>query len=736
LIVFFIFGSYQKGNTQRMRNLFLMVGIFSMLTLNAQQITLESIWGGKYYAPGLSGINSMNDGAHYSLQEKDGIYKYAYAAFIDQKEQKELILKGNYDAYSFSSDEKYILLAEESEPIYRHSFTAKWKVYNRTSKETQLIYDGKPVQEPTFSPDATKVAFVFENNIYYQDLNSGKVTAVTKDGKKNAIINGICDWVYEEEFGFVRHFDWNADGTHLAFVRFDESAVPEFFIPIYNAKLYPDEMRFKYPKAGQENSKVSLHVFDLNANQTQAIDLSSIENYYIPHIKFTQDKNTLAVLTSNRHHNHVDVSVWDVSSKKLTKLFTETSEKWIDTDNFTFEFLADNSFIWASERDGNRHLYHYAKTGKLIHQITKGDWEVTNYYGYHPKSQTIYFQSNAYNGKRISTEKQIHKIGIDGKKLISLTDKHGNNSAQFSKTFDYFINPFSSLEQAPTYYLKSGKENKELAVILSNEASANRLISDNMGTKEITTLEVNGTELNAWVIKPKDFDPKKKYPVLMYQYSGPGSQQVLNSWHNANDQWYFLLAQKGYLVYCVDGRGTGGKGTAFKQQTYLNLGKLEVEDQIAAAQVIGKLPFVDENRIGIWGWSYGGYMSSNCIFRAGETFKMAIAVAPVTNWRYYDTVYTERFMRTPQENPGGYDQNSPITYVNQFDDKKNKFLLIHGTADDNVHVQNAMDLAEALIAENKQFDMMMYPDKNHGIYGGKTRIQLYTLMTNYILENL
>lgn len=719
-----------------MKNLFLWVCVFGMLTLHGQQITLEGIWGGKYYAQGLSGINSMNDGAHYSLQEKDGIYKYSYDSFVNKTDSKELIVQGSYDDYSFSSDEKYMLLAEETVPIYRHSFSAKWKVYDRTSKSFKTIFNGKFVQEPTFSPDATKVAFVFDNNIYYQDLNSGKVTQITKDGKRNEIINGICDWVYEEEFGFVRHYDWNADGTALAFVRFDESKVPEFFIPIYNSNLYPEEMRFKYPKAGEKNSEVSLHLYDLKTDKIQPVNLSSVENYYIPQIKFTKEKNTLAVLTSNRHQNKVDVNFVDINSQKLTKLFTETDQKWIETDDFIFEFMDDNSFVWGSERDGNRHIYHYSKTGKLLNQVTQGDWEVTSYYGYNPKDKNIYFQSNAFNGKRISTEKQVNKIGMDGKKLTSLTDKHGINSAQFSSTYDYFINPFSSTQQSNTYYLRSGKQNKELAVLKENQEVASRLINDGMGTKEFTTLKVNGTELNAWVIKPKDFDPKKKYPVLMYQYSGPGSQQVLNSWHSFNDQWYFLLAQKGYLVYCVDGRGTGGKGVAFKKQTYLDLGKLEVEDQIGAAQEIGKLPYVDSNRIGIWGWSYGGYMSSNCIFRAGDVFKMAIAVAPVTNWRYYDTVYTERFMRTPQENPKGYDTNSPITYAKQFNDQKNKFLLIHGTADDNVHVQNAMDLAEALIAENKQFDMMMYPDKNHGIYGGATRLQLYTLMTNYILENL
>lgn len=719
-----------------MERLFLLIGIFSMLTLNAQNITLENIWSGKYYAQGLWGINSMNDGEHYTLMENDGIYSYAYSSFLNQTDSKQLIAKGNYDDYSFSSDEKFMLVSNHTQPIYRRSSTAQWKVFNRENKAFVDVFEGKPIQEPTFSPDATKVAFVHENNIYYQDLNTNQVIQVTSDGKKNEIINGICDWVYEEEFGFVRHFDWNSDGTSLAFVRFDESHVKEFFIPIYQAQLYPEEMRFKYPKAGEENSKVSLHIYDLKAAKISEIDLSAVQNHYIFHLKFTPEKNTLAVLTSNRHQNQVDVNFVDIQSSKVKNLFTEKDDRWIETDDVTFEFLEDNSFIWASERDGNRHLYHYNSSGKLIRQITKGDWEVTAYYGYNPTGKTVYFQSNALNGKRISTEKQIHKINIDGKNLVALTDRHGVNSAQFSKTFEFFINTFSSIEQPTTYYLRSGKSTKEHGLILNNSIIAQRLKEDGVGTKELTTINVNGIELNAYVIKPKDFDPNKKYPVFMYQYSGPGSQTVLNSWHNTNDQWHFMLAQQGYLVYSVDGRGTGGKGVEFKKQTYLDLGKLEVEDQIGAAREIAKLPYVDEHRIGIWGWSYGGYMSSNCVFRAGDVFKLAIAVAPVSNWRYYDTVYTERFMRTPQENPGGYDRNSPITYAKDFDDKKNKFLLIHGTADDNVHVQNAMDLADALIMSNKQFEMMIYPDKNHGIYGGNTRLQLYTLMTNYIKNNL
>ena len=600
-----------------------------------------------------------------------------------------------------------------------------------------MIFDGKPVQETTFSPDASKVAFVFENNLYYQDLNSNQITQITTDGKKNEIINGICDWVYEEEFGFVRHFDWNSDGTALAFVKFDESKVREFYIPVYGGNLYPEEMRFKYPKAGEENSKVSLHLYDLKSAKTTEVNLNSVENYYIPKIQFTNDKNILAVLTSNRHQNKVDVNSVEISNGKVSKLFSETDEKWIDTDNFTLEFLDDNSFLWASERDGNRHIYHYGKSGKLINQVTKGDWEVTDFYGFDSSDKTVYYQSNEFNGKRKSTERQVFKIDLDGEKKVMLTKRMGVNYAEFSKNFKYFILNFSSVTVPPIFQLNDGKKPQEYNVILNNEGVKNRLELDNVGTKELFTITTEkGIELNAWMIKPKDFDPNKKYPLLMFQYSGPGSQTVMNSWHGMNDQWHFSLAQMGYLVACVDGRGTGGKGTDFKKQTYMDLGKLEVQDQIDAAKFFATYDYVDASRIGIWGWSFGGYMSSNCIFRAGDVFKMAIAVAPVTNWRYYDTVYTERFMRTPQENANGYDQNSPITYAQQFNDKEDHFLLIHGSADDNVHLQNSMELSEALIQANKQFELMVYPDKNHGIYGGNTRLQLFNKMSNYILQNL
>lgn len=700
-----------------------------------QTITVDKIYGGRYYEKGLFGINSMKDGKNFTTLNQKGIQQATYLGALNKDVNYETIVAGSFDDYFYSNDERYIVLQTNTTPIYRHSFTATFEIYDTKTKQKIVIHNGNPIQEPLLSPDNSKVAFAFENNLYYQDLTSNQVVQITFDGKKNHILNGINDWVYEEEFGFVRNFDWNKDGTAIAYVRLDESKVKEVFIPIYYQNLYPSEMRFKYPKAGEDNSEVSLQVYQLKNQSTQKVDLSKVEHYYIPKIKFTQDANLLAVVTSNRHHNKVDVSMVDITKNQTKKLFTETDKAWIETDDLTLEFLDNNSLLWTSERDGNRHLYHYSKDGKLIRQITKGDWEVTNFYGVNAKTKTLYFQSNANNGKRISTERQIFSIKLDGTNLKMLTSQAGINKADFSKDFSYFINTHSSVNNPKSIALVETETAKKLGNFVDNSSIKSVYLADNAGTKELFTLTTeNGLELNAYIIKPKDFDATKKYPVLMYQYSGPGSQTVSNTWYNANDQWHLMLAQKGYLVVAVDGRGTGLRGANFKKQTYLQLGKYEVEDQVASAKALAKLPYVDASRIGIWGWSYGGFMASNVLFKGNDLFKMAIAVAPVTSWRFYDTVYTERFMRTPQENASGYDDNSPINHVDKFN--KGNLLLIHGTADDNVHVQNTYELAEALTQANKQFDMHIYTDKNHGIYGGKTRIQLYNLMTNYILENL
>ena len=713
--------------------LFLVATVFGQ-----QKITVENIYSGVFRAKGMDELQSLKNTDQYTVLNVDqasrsmqiDLYDFAtlkkVSNLIDTKNHKALA--DGIDSYTFDASEKKILIACNSNKIFRHSFTADYFLYDITTKSLTKLFDFQ-VQEPTFSPDGTKIAYARENNLYVYDVVSKKSTAVTTDGKKNAVINGITDWVYEEEFAFVRAFDWSEDSKKLAYIRFDESQVPEFSMSMFHKDLYPTIETFKYPKAGEKNSEVSLHIYDAASNATKKVNLGNYNDFYIARLQWTNDTNILSAQVLNRHQDNLDLLFVDGTTAAAKVVLNEKDKAYVDvTDNLTF--LKDNSFIWTSEKDGFNHIYVYDKTGKLKNQVTKGNWEVTSYYGLDEKTKTIFYQSTE-NG---SINRDIYRIGLDGKNKVRLTSKVGTSVATFSPNFQYFINTFSSASQPTTYTLNEAKSGKEIQVIENNQALADKLKAYNLPVKEFFVLKTaKGNELNAWILKPKDFDPSKKYPVFMYQYSGPGSQQVNNDWNNSDDYWFASLTQQGYIVACIDGRGTGFKGADFKKVTQKELGKYEVEDQIDAAKVIGAYPYVDASRIGIFGWSYGGFMASNCIFQGNDVFKMAIAVAPVTNWRFYDSVYTERYMQTPQENASGYDQNSPINHVSKL---KGKFLLIHGSGDDNVHVQNSMQMMEALIQANKQFDSQIYPDKNHGIYGGATRIQLYNKMTNFIKENL
>lgn len=722
----------------RSKKITLLILLIASYSIVAQQkITLEEIWTGAFRTKGMDELHALKNTNQYTVLDFDrasrsmqiDLYDFEtlekVSTLINTKDFSEL---ESIDSYTFDSSETKILLATHSSPIFRHSFTAAYFVYDTKTKSLHK-FTNNAIQEPTFSSDGSKIAYAFENNLYVYDTTSKTNLQITQDGQKNKIINGITDWVYEEEFAFVKAFDWNKTGDKIAYIRFDESEVPEFSMDLYNEGLYPSQYVFKYPKAGEKNATVSLHVYDLKTNTSSKINLGNYTDFYIPRIQWTNDANVLSAQVMNRHQNNLDLHFIDASSGKTNIVLNEKDNAYIDiTDNLTF--LSDNSFIWTSEKDGYNHIYHYDKNGKLLNQVTKGNWEVTAYYGFDEKNKTIYYQS-VENG---SINRDIYSIHISGKKKNRLTSKTGTNDATFSPNFQLFINTYSSATNAPLYTLNDSKIGKELKVIQSNEALESKLAQYNIAPKTFFTLTTEkGHTLNAWSIKPKDFDASKKYPVLMYQYSGPGSQQVANQWNSSNDYWYYMLAQKGYIVICVDGRGTGFKGAEFKKCTYKELGKYEVEDQIDAAKVIAKYEYVDASRIGIWGWSYGGFMSSNCILKGNDVFKTAIAVAPVTSWRYYDSIYTERYMQTPQENASGYDDNSPINHVNKL---KGNYLLVHGTADDNVHVQNTMKMIEALVQANKQFDWAIYPDKNHGIYGGKTRLQLYTKMTNFLLEKL
>ena len=711
--------------------------LISITGFSQQKITVEEIYTGTFRTKGMDELQAMKNSNQYTVLNADraartqqiDLYDFAtlkkVSTILDTK--VATILADGIDSYSFSADEKMILIANNSKPIFRRSATADYYLYDVFTKQTTKILD--QVLEATLSRDGTKVAFAKENNLFFYDIVSKKITQITTDGKKNSIINGITDWVYEEEFEFVRAFDWSADSKKLAFIRFDETLVPEFSMNIYKKDLYPTVETFKYPKAGEKNAVTSLHIFDLNSNQTKKIELGNYSDFYIARMQWTSDANVVSCQVLNRHQDNLDLIFVDSNSGTAKVILNEKDKAYVEvTNNLTF--LKDNSFIWSSEKNEFNHLYLYEKTGKLKNQITSGNWDVTDYYGFDEKSKIVFYQS-VENG---SVNRDVYKIGLDGKNKVRLTAKTGTSSATFSPNFDFFITKFSSSTQPNLFTLNASKDGKQLQEIANNEALLEKLKKYNLPAKEFFELTTEkGNKLNAWILKPKDFDASKKYPVFMYQYSGPGSQQVTNSWLDTDDLWFLSLTQQGYIVACVDGRGTGFKGADFKKCTQKELGKFEVEDQIDAAKVIGNYAFVDKTRIGIFGWSYGGFMSSNCILKGADVFKMAIAVAPVTNWRFYDSIYTERYMQTPQENASGYDQNSPINYVDKL---KGNFLLVHGTADDNVHFQNSMQMIEALVQANKQFDWAIYPDKNHGIYGGKTRIQLFNKLTNFVKEKL
>ncbi|WP_142785184.1 S9 family peptidase [Changchengzhania lutea] len=709
----------------------------TLLPAQTKEISLDDIWNGTYRTERMDVLHSMANGQQYSVLNFDrtarstsiDIYDYKtlnkVKTLVDSKDLENLEY---FSDYSFSKNEDKLILATNETSIYRRSSLGNYYVYDIKTKLLSSIAEEK-IQEPTFSPDATKVAYGLDNNIFIKNLKSGEATQITFDGEKNKIINGIADWVYEEEFSIVRAFEWNSNGDKIAFIRFDETEVPEFSMDVYGEGLYQTQQVFKYPKAGEPNALVSLHIYDLKTNKTESVKVNKDYNdFYIPRIKWTNNPEVLSAQYMNRHQNELDLWMINAEENSSKLVLAETDKAYVDvTDNLTF--LKDNSFIWTSEKDGFNHIYHYSKKGELINQVTKGNWEVTNYYGYDDKTNKIFYQS-VENG---SINRDVYAIKLNGRNKTRLTKNEGTNGASFSKDFSYFINTFSSATTPPEYTLNSAESGDVIKSIKDNDVLVQKLSDYKTSKKEFSTIHINGNDLNMWMIKPADFDASKAYPLFMFQYSGPGSQQVANRWNSANDYWHQHLAQQGYIIACVDGRGTGLKGADFKKVTQNELGKYEVEDQIEAAKALGELPYIDASRIGIWGWSYGGFMSSNALFKGNDVFKMAIAVAPVTSWRFYDSIYTERYMTTPQENASGYDENSPLSHVDKL---KGDFLLVHGSADDNVHLQNTMRLVEALIQADKPFDWAVYPDDNHGIYGGNTRLHLYKKMTNFIHENL
>ena len=718
----------------------LFLSAFSTLTAQKKNISLDDIWkpgSSVFKTERLEVLHSMNNGKEYAVLNYDKQNKASTVDVYDYKSgEKVKTLLNSKDlkgidfviSYEFNKDESKILFTTELEQIYRRSSLGTYYVYDVKTKNFSLVSTNK-IQEPTFSNDGNKIAYGFENNLYVKDLNSSETKQITTDGKKNSIINGITDWVYEEEFAFVRAFEWSTNGDKLAYIKFDENDVPEYTMDVYGNNLYPFADTFKYPKAGENNSKVSLQLYDISSGKTSSVDLSKYNSYYIPRMLWTNDNNILSVQLTNRHQNVLDLVFVDASNNSSKLILEEKDNAYVDvTDNLTF--LNDNSFFWTSEKDGWNHIYQYDKNGNLLNQVTKGPWEVTAYYGFDQNTGRVYYQSTE-NG---NINRDVYSILPSGKNKARLSQKTGTNDADFSADYSYYIGSFSDANTPYAFTLNEAKTGKVVREIKNNNELKNRLASYNISPKEFSTIHINGEDLNMYMIKPVDFDETKTYPLFLYQYSGPGSQNVANSWMGTNDFWHQMLVNdQQIIIACVDGRGTGFKGRDFKKMTQKELGKYEVEDQIAVAKKLSELPYIDASRTGIWGWSYGGFMSSNCLFQGADTFEMAIAVALVTSWRFYDSIYTERYMQTPQENASGYDENSPLSHVDKL---KGKFLLVHGSADDNVHVQNTMRLIEALVQANKPFDWRIYPDKNHGIYGGNTRLHLYTLMTDFIKKNL
>lgn len=732
-----------------MKKLFvLFYALMCLVSLQAQKVTLQDVANGTYRAQSIQGLKPMLDGEHYTQISKDHkrIVKYSFktgkevATIFDVATARNHKLK-SFDDYIMSPDESLILIQTETKPIYRRSFTAVYYIYNVRNRTLEPLSNNGPQQVPLFSPDSHQIAFVRNNNIYLIKLLFGNSESqVTKDGEYNKVLNGIPDWVYEEEFSYNRAFDFSADSKMIAYVRFDESQVPMYSFPWYKGMApektkyttYPGSYDYKYPKAGVVNSKVSVHSFDIKSRVTRKMELPVDSDGYVPRIKFTDDPEKLAIMTLNRHQNRFDLYMANPRSAICKVAIRDEAEQYIKEQAYSDITFYPEHIVMMSERDGYNHLYLYTIGGNLVKQITKGEFEVKDFLGWDQKANVFYYTSN--EGSPLRTA--VYKIDGKGKKT-KLSTRTGTNNALFSKNLNYYINTYSSA-QTPTLITLNNNKGQEMVTLLDNKELKSKTAQLNMPTKEFFSFKTSeGVELNGWMMKPANFNPSKKYPVIMHQYSGPGSQQVLDKWGigSFGDGGMFeaVMCDKGYIMVCVDGRGTGGRGAAFEKCTYLSIGVKEATDQAEAAKYLSTLPYVDGSRIGIWGWSYGGYNTLMSMSEGSGAFKAGVAIAAPTDWRFYDSVYTERFMRTPKENGNGYQASSAISRASKL---KGKLLLIHGSADDNVHLQNFMEYSEALVQANIQFDTQIYTNRNHSIFGGNTRNHLMNRVANFFLQNL
>lgn len=732
-----------------MKQFFMLFCLLAALAgAQAQKVTLQDVAQGNYRAQTIRGLKPMLDGEHYTQISSDRkrIVKYSFktgqevATVFDVTKARDCNIDA-FDDYILSPDEKLILIQTETKPIYRRSFTAVYYIYNVRNNRMEPLSKNGPQQVPLFSPDGNQIAFVRQNNIYLVKLLFDNAESqVTKDGEYNKVLNGIPDWVYEEEFGFNRAFDFSADGRMIAYIRFDESRVPTYSFPWYKGMApekqqyatYPGVYEYKYPKAGVSNSKVSVMTYDIKSHVTRKMALPIDSDAYVPRIKFTSHPDQLAVMTLNRHQNRFDLYMANSRSAVCKVAIRDESEQYIKEQAYSNIRFYPENIVMMSERDGYNHLYLYTISGNLVRQVTKGKFEVKDFLGWDRNTNMFYYTSNEESPLRTA----VYRIDAKGKET-KLSTRTGTNDAMFSTNMAYYINTYSSMN-TPTLITLNDNRGRELATLVDNHELKAKVAGLNLPKKEFFTFKTaDGTELNGWMMKPANFDANRKYPVIMHQYSGPGSQQVLDKWGigSFGDGGLFeaYMADKGYITVCVDGRGTGGRGAAFEKCIYRSMGVKESADQVATARYLSTLSYVDGARIGIWGWSFGGYNTLMSMSDGTGAFKAGVAIAAPTDWRFYDSVYTERFMRTPKENAEGYDAGSAIKRAPQL---SGKLLLIHGSADDNVHFQNAAEYSEALVQAGKQFDMQVYTNRNHGIYGGNTRNHLLVRVANFFLENL
>ena len=724
-----------------MKKISCLLFILPFLLPAQQKITLEEIWGKYAFMPKTAkGFNVMKDGKTYldlgsslnngevtletfDLRSANRLKEIVNANDI-RFENRQLDLS----SYELSPNEDKLLLFENMEYVYRRSPKANYFVFDITTKKITRLSEGSKQFFPKFSPDGKKIAFVKDNNLWYRDLESNQEVMVTSDGLPNKIKNGWADWVYEEEFSKADYFDWSPNSQFLAFVRFDEERVKEYTMDYFKGDLYPEKYTFKYPKAGEANSLVSVHIYDLVTKKTAKADIGENTDIYIPRIQFSNSASQLCIQRLNRLQNKLEFLFADAGTGKTSLIYTDEAKTYIDiTDDL--RFVGNKGFIISSERDEFNHLYFYDLQSRQLRQITKGNWDVIAFKGFDEITNTLYYVSTETG----AINRDVYSISLDGKTKKRMSQGDGQTSFEFTKGYKYYISSYSNANTPPVYELHA-IDGKLIKVLEDNSALIAKMKMYKLAQKKFWKLNHSeGFELNAWIMKPVNFDSTKKYPVYMYAYGGPGSNEVNNAWDGFDYFWHNLLTQEGYIVVCVDNRGTLGRGRQFKHATYLQLGKLETRDQLEAARYLSSLPYVDKSRIGFQGWSFGGYMASLMITKGADLIKTAVAVAPVTNWKYYDNIYTERFMRKPEDNKAGYEENSPVNFTKNI---KGNYLLIHGSADDNVHLQNSMEMAAALVKNNIPFDFMIYPNKNHGISGGSARLHIYSKILKFVKENL